>query len=51
MRAHILNIFTEKINRAEECRFSLHDSRNVKVLHTILVLSSAHDYAHVPVSG
>jgi hypothetical protein len=46
MSAHILNIFIEKRNRARGVRVSPHKSRTVKVLRTILVLSSAH--ASVP---
>jgi hypothetical protein len=45
MSAHILNIFIEKINRARKIRFLPHDSGTVRVLRTILVLSSAHDCA------
>jgi hypothetical protein len=50
MSAHILNIFVEKINRARRDRFSPRDSGTVKVLRTILVLSSTHDCAHASVS-
>jgi hypothetical protein len=31
-------------------RFSLHDSGTIKVVRTIIVLSSAHDCAHASVS-
>jgi D-alanyl-D-alanine carboxypeptidase len=50
MSAHILNKSAEKINRATRVRFSPQDTRTVHVLCKILVLSSAHDTAHVSVS-
>jgi hypothetical protein len=46
MSAHILNIFIEKINKARRIWFSPYDTGTVKVLRTILVLSSAHDCTH-----
>jgi hypothetical protein len=51
MSAHILNTFIEKHNGARGVRFSPHVSGTVKVLHKILVLSSAHDCAHASVLG
>jgi hypothetical protein len=43
--------FIEKLNRARRVRFSPHDSGTVKVLCTIIVLSSAHNYVHASVLG
>jgi disulfide bond formation protein DsbB len=44
-------LFIESINGARRVRFSPHDSGTVKVIGSILVLSSAHDCAHASVSG
>jgi hypothetical protein len=46
-----LKIFIEKINRGRIVWFSPHDSETVKVLHMILVLTSAYDCVHVSFSG
>lgn len=43
MSTHILKIFKDKINRTRKVRFSLHDSRTIKVSRTIFVLWSTHD--------
>jgi hypothetical protein len=51
MFAHILNIFIEKINGARRVWFSPHDSRTVKVIRSVLILSSTHECANATVSG
>jgi hypothetical protein len=46
MSVQSLNISIEKINRTIRLRFSPHDSGDVKVLGTLIVLSGAHHCAH-----
>jgi hypothetical protein len=50
MNAHILNISIEEISRTGRLWFSPHDSGNIKVFRTILVLPGAHQCAHASVS-
>lgn len=45
------HIFIEKTNRARIVRDSPHDRGTLNILPTIIVLSSAHDFAHASISG
>jgi hypothetical protein len=45
-----VHIYIEKINRAKRILFTLHESGTVRVLCTILVLSSAHECVRTSIS-